>query len=163
MTGFTEQQAAVLMNNNPSVWNHYDREKSPRDQQHVANVSPRMFSRLADMHSKGKATTAAARAAAAEFDDHTEVSSSSSSDWDDRDQQRVRQRTSSAAESDIRQWLKTAVATPLDGDDGSLHQQEAAHTGVLHAVCVCSGTLAFDAYSWLQPQRCHFFSNISVA
>ena len=56
MAGFTEQQAAVLMNNSLSVWKHYDREKSPRDQQHVANVSPGMFSRLADMHSRGKAT-----------------------------------------------------------------------------------------------------------
>ena len=65
MAGFTEQQAAVLMNNSLSVWKHYDREKSPRDQQHVANVSPGMFSRLADMHSGGKATAAAAAAAAA--------------------------------------------------------------------------------------------------
>jgi hypothetical protein len=156
MAGFTEQQAAVLMNNSLSVWKHYDREKSPRDQQHVANVSPGMFSRLADMHSGGKATAAAAAAAAAatagEDDDYTDVSSSNSSDYEGRDQQRVRQRTSSAVAPDIQKWLKDAVdaakccstSSPIAGCSriaGSLQRQEVAHTrmdtGVLHAVCVC--------------------------
>ena len=148
--GFTEQQAAVLMNNSLSVWKYYDREKSPRDQQHVANVSPGMFSQLADMHSRGKAT--AAVAAAAEDDDYSEVSSSNSSDYDDRDQQRVRQRTSSAVAPDIRQWLEDAVATatPVAGCSsiaGSLQQQEVAHTpmdtGVFPGVCVCMTLCVF--------------------
>lgn len=107
--GFTEQQAASIMNNSPEVWSHYDRDKTYREQQQVVTLFPLLVEQLVAYHkNRPAASTAAAAAAVAEEKggDHSCDSYTASSCGEDSSDAADRQHENLSVLPNLRQWAQ---------------------------------------------------------